>query len=744
MWFRKVFSVADAASLTDFTLSANYDDGMIVFLNGVEIARAHMPDGEVTFTTPALTHEGDYALPVLQNETNVVLADSFTMAAALVEGSNVLAVQLHQSAANSSDASFNLAFTATDGVTSRTLVKPFDRWAFLDTGADLGTHPAPGPNPNPWATAGFDDSTWKRGHAEIGYGDPNDGRAPSTSLDYGPDLAAKTITAYFRRSVTVPDPAAFSSFTLELYRDDAAAVYVNGTEVYRDANLPAGAAFDTRATSTLNATASIVVPSSVFQPGANLIAVEVHQESPTSSDLFFDFALQGNLPGSNRAYTLTATNAAGTVTRDVSVSWATPPASPVLMMTSLSGGVSPEPGWNNPSIWRDQTAPAPAKGYVVTGAFARVLATGDGAAHDTFGGGALTLGPRAILVHNGSDGVTATCPALVLAGGELQSSHNAAAGVVQTRRFAGSISVAAASSINPSGPNRILEIAAALTGAGTLAVAGNGAGVEADVASGVVVSGDNSRFTGNWEVSSTEFVTGSAAALGGTAAAPNSLRLRSGSRLTPSTPLAAPHTSVILNNTGGASPARLSLAQDLQFRAVTLVDEPMADGVYTFATLTPDQQVHFEDGPGLLTIGSGGGGDSDGDGLPDEWEAANFGTLAFTGADDPDADGFSNTAEFKMGTLPANGSSFYRFTGPSVVSLAGSPAIRLTFPAQPAWTLQPQWSPSLTGGQWQNLGPSLTGLMNHVVDDTGVLTGGQPPLTPGVPRRFYRVRLFIP
>ena len=150
------------------------------------------------------------------------------------------------------------------------------------------------------------------------------------------------------------------------------------------------------------------------------------------------------------------------------------------------------------------------------------------------------------------------------------------------------------------------------------------------------------------------------------------------------------------------------------------------------------------DGPGTLTIVGPPAGDSDGDGLPDDWETTHFGTLAQSGTDDPDADGFTNAAEFKIGTLPADGSSFYRFGGPSVVTVAGTPAVRLTFPSQASWTLQPQWSPSLTTGQWQNLGPALTGANSHVVDDTGAATGGVPPLTPASPRRFYRVQLTVP
>jgi len=49
--------------------------------------------------------------------------------------------------------------------------------------------------------------------------------------------------------------------------------------------------------------------------------------------------------------------------------------------------------------------------------------------------------------------------------------------------------------------------------------------------------------------------------------------------------------------------------------------------------------------------------DSDGDGLPDSWERAQFSTLQFGATDDFDNDGFSNGAEFRAGTNPLDAQS---------------------------------------------------------------------------------------
>jgi hypothetical protein len=46
--------------------------------------------------------------------------------------------------------------------------------------------------------------------------------------------------------------------------------------------------------------------------------------------------------------------------------------------------------------------------------------------------------------------------------------------------------------------------------------------------------------------------------------------------------------------------------------------------------------------------------DSDGDGLPDQWEQKYLGGLASKPTDDPDGDGFDNRTEFAWGTDPAD------------------------------------------------------------------------------------------
>ncbi|MBN2505696.1 MAG: lamin tail domain-containing protein [Verrucomicrobia bacterium] len=153
-------------------------------------------------------------------------------------------------------------------------------WKYLDNGTDQGTA---------WSAPGFDDSAWAAGPAELGYGESDQ----ATTVSFGPDQNNVYITTYFRHAFLVDDPAPFEFLNLRLKHDDGAVVYLNGTEIYR-VNLPSGTiTSQTRAPNT--AENSLVAGSasvSLLAAGTNVVAVEMHQQSPTSSDLSFDFQLE--------------------------------------------------------------------------------------------------------------------------------------------------------------------------------------------------------------------------------------------------------------------------------------------------------------------------------------------------------------------------------------------------------------------------------------------------------------------
>ncbi len=159
----------------------------------------------------------------------------------------------------------------------QTLIPLNGTWNYLDTGID--------PLPS-WTSGSFNDSAWKTGPAELGYGDTDE----ATVVSFGPDANNKFITTWFRKTITIANPAAFSSVNLNLVFDDGAIVYVNGVEVMR-VNMPDGVV--TGATPAVGtsadplATASQAISPGALQAGNNVIAVEMHQANGTSSDISF-------------------------------------------------------------------------------------------------------------------------------------------------------------------------------------------------------------------------------------------------------------------------------------------------------------------------------------------------------------------------------------------------------------------------------------------------------------------------
>lgn len=160
------------------------------------------------------------------------------------------------------------------------LVATGAEWKFLDDGSAPDTT---------WRRAQFNDDSWLTGAAELGFGDGDE----MTPIGNGP-----LVTAYFRRTFTVANASLYTNLLVRLLRDDGAVVYLNSTEVLRS-NLPEGSvSHDTLALTDVAGDAEFefvegsIAPSLLVE-GTNVIAVEVHQSSPSSDDLSFDLDLLG-------------------------------------------------------------------------------------------------------------------------------------------------------------------------------------------------------------------------------------------------------------------------------------------------------------------------------------------------------------------------------------------------------------------------------------------------------------------
>jgi hypothetical protein len=151
---------------------------------------------------------------------------------------------------------------------------------------------------NAWRDEGFDDSSWSQGASQIGYGEST---RDEVTLVPRTDYSAASGTqsgpvALFRAQFTIVDLPNAAAVTGRVLFDDSCAVYVNGTQVYRHADLTANAPLTEYTETTTsqareNAEANFTVPTALLHEGVNTIAVEVHQHDPGSGDLSFDLRL---------------------------------------------------------------------------------------------------------------------------------------------------------------------------------------------------------------------------------------------------------------------------------------------------------------------------------------------------------------------------------------------------------------------------------------------------------------------
>ena len=225
-------------------------------------------------------------------------------------------------------------------------------WKYFAQSNDLGTA---------WRSPAFNDAAWPNGPAMLGFGDAN-GLLPATLV-----ASNRQWTTYFRHTFFVPAPDLVLALTARVLRDDAAVVYLNGTEVWHDANLPSG--LITHATPALtglsDAAESTWLTTALnpgpLVPGTNLLAIEVHQNALTSSDLALDFALAARVSvPANTRLNLTLYGDALVLTWPLDASYLRPACT-----TNLTPPVAWVPLTNTPSCvsgaWR-LALPAPAAG----------------------------------------------------------------------------------------------------------------------------------------------------------------------------------------------------------------------------------------------------------------------------------------------------------------------------------------------------------------------------------------------
>jgi hypothetical protein len=114
IYFRKQVMIENTSTIEQALLQLKYNDGAVVYVNGVEALRTNMPVGNITYNT--------WATSVNNGTTFEDYAIDPTL---FIEGENVVSVEIHNVNAASSDLFFDLTLTLSRGVTPGIAAKQF-------------------------------------------------------------------------------------------------------------------------------------------------------------------------------------------------------------------------------------------------------------------------------------------------------------------------------------------------------------------------------------------------------------------------------------------------------------------------------------------------------------------------------------------------------------------------------------------------------------------------------------------
>ena len=166
---------------------------------------------------------------------------------------------------------------------AKTLLAAGASWAYRKGTAEASSPPAA------WRERGFDDDSWPRGNAPIGYGE-------AFIVTELADMRNSYSSYFLRTTFEVAQPEDVAGLRLEALYDDGFNAWINGVHVL-NANVPADEmAFDGLAATTREDAEyeehALPPPAGYLVAGTNVLCVQVHNISAsTSSDAFFDCRL---------------------------------------------------------------------------------------------------------------------------------------------------------------------------------------------------------------------------------------------------------------------------------------------------------------------------------------------------------------------------------------------------------------------------------------------------------------------
>ena len=135
--------------------------------------------------------------------------------------------------------------------------------------------------PSNWNATDFDDASWDQGQAGFGYSDNDD----NTIID---DMRYNYLSLYIRKTFTLDSVEGFALLSLGIDYDDSFIAYLNGVEIARSNVSGNPPAFDDESDGNHEAGSMEEFDVTSFiknlRPGKNVLAIEGHNTSLTSSD----------------------------------------------------------------------------------------------------------------------------------------------------------------------------------------------------------------------------------------------------------------------------------------------------------------------------------------------------------------------------------------------------------------------------------------------------------------------------
>lgn len=186
-----------------------------------------------------------------------------------------------------------LACSTTDEIDHwESLLPANEEWKYFPGNASAGKE---------WFITEYDDGKWKTGKGEIGFGRGD----LKTKIEAAPSV-------FLRKKFIVHRPKDIAALALHIDYDDGFIVYLNGHEVARrnigteefvDFDRPASASHEpVLSRGGVPEYIDLTFQKSILNDGENLLAIQVHNESPSSPDLSASVFLSAGITTKKKSY----------------------------------------------------------------------------------------------------------------------------------------------------------------------------------------------------------------------------------------------------------------------------------------------------------------------------------------------------------------------------------------------------------------------------------------------------------